>query len=134
MVNFKTLVERVKNPTTNETTASLRKENNPDGYFLGEKLAVELDRLSGNRKTHYLVSNLTFMFNCMKQNLGLTKSPQHVVDAGEKFTWLTFKVGRVTKTFKVPHISDMERFIDDYANGVIKVTQTLEELYDEATS
>lgn len=131
-MSFKTFVNGSTLPS--KEGGSLLKEVNPEGYFVKKELVSHLDNLSSDRKTHYLVTNSSFMFNCMKQNLGLTKSPQHVVEAGEKFTWFTFKVGRVTKTFKVPHICDMERFIDDYANGVIKVTQTLEELYDEATS
>lgn len=113
---------------------SLIKENGVNGYFTKEELVTNLDSWSSYAKAHYKVRNLEFLFSAMKQNVSFTKTPQHVVEDGVESTWLTLKVGRIAKTMKIDHFGDMKRLIDDYAMGVIKINQTLEELYDEASS
>lgn len=113
--------------------SSLIKDNNPNGYFLKDELVKMIDQLSADSKTHYKVRNLEFLFDAMKQNVSLTKEPQHVVKDGIESTWLTMKLGRVVKVLNIEHFGDIKRLIDDYAMGVIKVTQTLVELYDEAS-
>lgn len=113
---------------------SLIKENNPDGYFTKAEVVTNLDRLSSDRKSHYLVGNMKFLFPAMKQNVGLTKMPQHIIENGQGYTWLAIRVGRVVRNIKVPHFGEMQRLIDDYAMGVVKISNTLEELYDEASS
>jgi len=113
---------------------SLIKENNPEGYFTKTDVLNNLDRLSSDPKLRYLIGNTNFLFSAMKQNISFTKMPQHIVENGQGYTWLALRVGRVSRNIKVPHFGEMQRLIDDYAMGVTKISSTLEELYDEASS
>ncbi|GEM_PF-6893133 len=127
--------ELIKNEASvAQGVTSLIKENNQNGYFTKSEFVTRLDEWSSDQKTHYKVRNLQTLFKAMKQNVSLTREPQHVVEEGISYTWLKMKVGRIEKPMKIEHFGEMKRFIDDYAMGVVKVTQTLEELYDEASA
>jgi hypothetical protein len=131
-MSFRNFLKGENLPT--QGAGSLIKENNPDGYFTGAEIVTNLDRLSADPKLRYLVGNSKFLLSAMKQNVGFTKMPQHIIEEGAGYTWVSLKVGRVSRNLKIPHFGDMQRLIDDYASGVVKVSQTLEELYEEASS
>ncbi|MRX46633.1 hypothetical protein [Pedobacter puniceum] len=113
---------------------SLFNDENPNGYFSREELANHLLSLKRDRKKQWQIHHLDLLFKFFKSKGTLTRFPQHTIEDGEDVTWISIRIGKVVKPVKIIHFSGMKQLIDDYASGVIKINQTLEELCDEANS
>lgn len=131
-MSFKSYLNKKEMPAPGG--GSLIKENDPNGYFTKAELVDYCDKLSSDPKLRHLIGNINVLFLAMKQNIELPKDPNHIVEDGQGYTWVRLKIGRVSKNVKIIHFGDMKRLIQDYAEKSIKIDQTLEELYDEASS
>ncbi|WP_162796200.1 hypothetical protein [Pedobacter namyangjuensis] len=120
-------------PIDQSVNQSLFKESCPRGYFSNPELNGYLSKSASDPKTIWQNQNLKQLFDIMKANVNLAREPQHTLEDGIGMTWLRFKIGRVTKNLKIAHFGDIKRLIDDYASGSLKVTQSLEDLYNEVS-
>lgn len=106
----------------------------PTGYFTKEEFVNHLHMLSGDDTLKWQGNHLGILFAYFKSGGNLSREPQHTIDSGKNVTWLKLNMGKVIKPIKILHFAGMKQLIDDYASGLLKVNQTLEELYDEALS
>lgn len=103
-------------------------DNGPEGYFSCQELLTFMGNAEPWQNKH-----LESMIQCMINGAYLSGEPSHVLENGVESTWLKFKTGRVIhKPLRIIHFSNIKQLIDDYAAGRIKITETLEQLYNEA--
>ncbi|MFN0290061.1 hypothetical protein [Pedobacter helvus] len=102
-------------------------DNSPEGYFSKAELVEFMHSNQGWPNTH-----LQLAFEHMYKNGNLLKEPEHVIEDAKGITWFKFKQGRVPKVCRILHFGNIKQLLDDYATDKIKVTQTLEQLYQEA--
>ncbi|MCX2431102.1 hypothetical protein [Pedobacter sp. GR22-10] len=131
-MSFKNFVENEYEPKNG--SVSLFVEENPHGYLKKIETVKILDELGSDQTNRWILIHLSNFFKFAKLNGSFNRSPQHTIEDGKGFTWLTLKIGRVIKPCKVIHFGEMKRLIDDYASGKLKINQTLEELYEQASN
>lgn len=122
----------IKKREASNGSTSIFKDNNPMGYFKKEEFKNNLELFSSDVKTQFKLRSCMDGFNAMKLGLTLSRTPNHTFSNGEKGSWLSTQFGKVKRNIFIPHFGDMERLIDDYAAGKIKIEKTLEEYYKEA--
>ncbi|WP_461791179.1 hypothetical protein [Pedobacter sp.] len=102
--------------------------NGGEGIFSHQELISHMDNVDAWQNKH-----LEAMFQNMSKGSLLISEPTHVTENGVESTWLKFKTGRVIhKPLRIIHFSNIKQLIDDYAAGKIKITENLEQLYNEA--
>ncbi|QPH37894.1 hypothetical protein [Pedobacter endophyticus] len=102
-------------------------DNSAEGYFSKAELVEFMTNALPWQNRH-----LASLFNHMKRNGSLKSRPAHIIEMGKSSTWLNYSDGRVPVTLRIFHFSNMKALIDDYAAGILRITNTLEELYNEA--
>lgn len=127
--SFNDLFKKSKTTEQEVQNGTLFTDNSPEGYFSKKELIEFMMANQGWPNTH-----LQIAFDHMKRNGNLSRELNHVTEDGQGATWFNFKHGRVPKTCRISHFGNMKQLLDDYAAGKIKITQTLEELYNEALS
>lgn len=115
-----------------KTNNSIFKEKNPIGYFTKAEFKSNLELFSSEVTTHHVVKNIEDAFGIMQAGLSFTRKPNHTLNNGRSGTWLALQAGKVKRNIFITHFGDMQRLIDDYALGRLKIEKTLEEYYVEA--
>ncbi|WAC41077.1 hypothetical protein [Pedobacter sp. SL55] len=111
---------------------SIFKEDNPMGYFTKPEFKSNLELLGSEQTTHYLLRNLDDFFGIAKVGLPFNRKPNHTINNGMHGSWLSTQAGKVKTNIFIAHFGEMQRFIDEYAAGRLKIDRTLEEYYKEA--
>jgi hypothetical protein len=131
---FKSYTELLMGSENNnsETNECLFSDICPTGYFSKAELVHHLNTISADPKLKWQAKHLEILFSFFKLGGILSREPQHSTEAGKGITWLKVTTGKVSKPIKIMHFAEVKQLIDDYANGILKVNHTLEELYNEA--
>lgn len=128
----KSFSELLNNNSKSIKNESIFNNENPNGYFSKEELVSHLDTLSANPKTAWQIKHLNIMFESFKAGAMINGAPQHVVIDGTPCTWITFKLGRSVRALRIIHFGNLKQLIDDYTMAATTITDTLENLYNEA--
>jgi len=128
-MNYNELFKKAKTVQEETKGSVLFTDNSPEGYFSKAELIQFMHANQGWPNTH-----LQIAFQHMYKNGNLLREPEEVIEDGKGATWFKFKQGRIPKTCRIGHFGNIKQMLSDYAGGKIKVTETLEELYQEATA
>lgn len=125
---FRALLFKSKEKNEDAHGSALFIDNGPDGYFSRQELIHFMTNAEPWQNRH-----LDLMVQYMMNGAFLSNEPSHVTDNGEQITWLKFKKGKIQfKPLRILNFSNIKQLIDDYASEKIKITESLEQLYNEA--